>query len=99
MFIASDPLVFHLQVPQREVRMSEVRKLKKTRLGHRSMNIYWASLVAQTVKNLSAMQENQVRSLGWEDPLEEGMIFLPGESHGQRSLAGCTPWGRRIRRG
>ena len=74
MFIASDPLVFHLQVPQREVRMSEVRKSKKTRLGPRSMNIYWASLVAQTVKNLSAMQENQVRSLGWEDPLEEGMI-------------------------
>ena len=32
-----------------------------------------ASLVAQTVKNLPAMQETQVRSLGWEDPLEEGM--------------------------
>ena len=32
-----------------------------------------ASLVAQTVKNLPAMQETWVRSLGWEDPLEEGM--------------------------
>ena len=32
-----------------------------------------ASLVAQTVKNLSAMQETQVRSLGQEDPLEKGM--------------------------
>ena len=32
-----------------------------------------ASLVAQTVKNLSAMQETQVRSLGREDPLEKGM--------------------------
>ena len=32
-----------------------------------------ASLVAQTVKNLPAMQEAWVRSLGWEDPLEEGM--------------------------
>ena len=32
-----------------------------------------ASLVAQTVKNLPAMQETRVRSLGWEDPLEEGM--------------------------
>ena len=31
------------------------------------------SLVAQMVKNLSAMQETQVRSLGWEDPLEKGM--------------------------
>ena len=32
-----------------------------------------ASLVAQTVKNPPAMWETQVRSLGWEDPLEEGM--------------------------
>ena len=35
--------------------------------------MYTASLVAQTVKNLPAMQEIQVRSLGWEDPLEKGM--------------------------
>ena len=33
----------------------------------------WAPLVAQTVKNPPAMQENWVRSLGWEDPLEEVM--------------------------
>ena len=32
-----------------------------------------ASLVAQTLKNLPAMQNTQVRSLGWEDPLEEEM--------------------------
>ena len=48
----------------------------------------WASLMAQTVKYPPAMQE----TLGWEDPLEEGMattpVFLPGESYGQRSLAG-----------
>ena len=31
-----------------------------------------ASLVAQLVKNSLAMQETWVRSLGWEDPLEEG---------------------------
>ena len=30
-------------------------------------------LVAQLVKNLPAMQETWVRSLGWEDPLEEGL--------------------------
>ena len=29
--------------------------------------------MAQTVKNLPAMQETGVQSLGWEDPLEEGM--------------------------
>ena len=33
----------------------------------------WPSLVAQMVKNLPAMRETRVRSLGWEDPLEEGM--------------------------
>ena len=32
----------------------------------------WASLVAQLVKNLPAMQETWVQSLGWEDPLEKG---------------------------
>ena len=32
-----------------------------------------ASLVAQAVKNLSAMQKTWVQSLGWEDPLEKGM--------------------------
>ena len=35
--------------------------------------LYWASLVAQTVKNLPTMWESWVQSLGWEDPLEEGM--------------------------
>ena len=37
------------------------------------------------VKNLPAMQENRVQSLGREDPLEKGMatpVFLPGESYG-----------------
>ena len=32
----------------------------------------WVSLVAQLVKNLPAMQETWVESLGWEDPLEKG---------------------------
>ena len=34
----------------------------------------WASLVAQLVKNLFAMQETRVRSLGWEDPLEKKVV-------------------------
>ena len=33
----------------------------------------WASLVAQMVKNLPAMWETWIQSLGWEDPLEEGV--------------------------
>ena len=36
-----------------------------------------ASLVAQLVKNLPAVQETQVRSLGWEDPLEKEMANHP----------------------
>ena len=32
----------------------------------------WASLVAQVVKNLPAMQETWAQSLGWKDPLEKG---------------------------
>ena len=34
----------------------------------------WASLVAQLVKNLPAMWETWVRSLGWENPLEKGKV-------------------------
>ena len=41
-------------------------------LGY-SLQYYWASLVAQMVKNPPAMRETCVPSLGWEDPLEEGM--------------------------
>ena len=134
-----------------------------------STSIVWASLVAQMVKNLPAMQETRVWSLGWEDILEKEMathssilawripwteepgglqsmglqrvgydwatnthkgirglpwrfssrvlqckrhkfhlwvgkipwrrkrlptpVFLPGKSHGQKSLAGYSPWG------
>jgi len=47
-------------------------------------NIPFTFLMAQTVKNLPAMLETWVLSLGQEDPLEKGMttapIFLPGES-------------------
>ena len=47
------------------------------------------------VKNLPAKQETRIRSPGWENPLEKRMaitpVFLPGESHGQRSLASYRP--------
>ena len=44
-------------------------------------------LVAQTVKNLPAMEETWVQSLGWEDPLEKGMATHSSILAGQRSLA------------
>ena len=44
------------------------------------------------------MQEARVRSRGREDPwgkeLQPTTVFLTGEFHGQRSLAGYSPWGR-----
>ena len=51
------------------------------------------------VKNLPALQETWVPSLGWEDALEKGMAthsrILAGEFHGQRNLEGYSPWGRK----
>ena len=56
-----------------------------------------ASLVAQMGKNLPAIWETLFWSLAWEDPLEEGIgthsSILAGESHGERSLVGYSPWG------
>ena len=52
------------------------------------------------LRNLPATPETQVLSLGGEDSLGEGNgdplpVFLPGKSNGQRSLAGCSPQGRK----
>ena len=58
-----------------------------------------ASLVAQRLKRLPAMQETRVQFLGWEDPLQKEMqstpALLPGKSHGWGSLIGYSPWGRK----
>ena len=58
-----------------------------------------ASLVAQRVKNLSAMQETQVQSLVRKIPgrrkWQPTPVSLLGESHGQRSLVGYSPWGHK----
>ena len=68
-------------------------------IGH-PLQYSWASLVAQTVKNPPAMRETWVRSLGWKilwrrEPLPTP-VFLPGEFHGQKNLAGSSPWGCRV---
>ena len=64
--------------------------MKKGKATHSSI------LVAQLVKNLSAMQEIRVQSLGWKDPMEKGKAthssVWPGEFHGLYS-----PWGCRVR--
>ena len=50
------------------------------------LNVLRASPVAQTVKNLPAMQKTWVRSLGWEDPLEKRTVTLSS------ILAWRIPW-------
>ena len=58
----------------------------------------WVSLMAQTVKNPSAMQETWVQSLGWEDLLEEGMAthssIIAWRSPMNRG-AWQAPWGHK----
>ena len=53
--------------------------------------LFWASPVVQG-KESAAVQETRVRSLGQEYPPP---VFLSGESHGQRILAGYSPWGHK----
>ena len=56
-------------------------------------------MVAQMVKTLPVMQETQVWSLrqedSWRRAWQPNPAFLPGKSHGQRSLMEYSPWGRK----
>ena len=49
-----------------------VAEFRRTIIFYESFQNYWASLIAQLVKNPPAMQETPVQFLGWEDPLEKG---------------------------
>ena len=55
--------------------------------------------MAQRLKCLPAMQDSWVLSLSREDPRRRKWqptpVFLPGESHGGRTLVGYSPWGRK----
>ena len=53
--------------------------------------------MAQMGKNLPAMQSPEfdpwIGKISWRKVWQPPQVFLPGESHGQRSLAGYSPWG------
>ena len=51
--------------------------------------------LAQMVENLHAVQEPWVGKIPWKRAWQPTPAFLPGESHGQRSLAGYSPWGQK----
>ena len=62
----------------------------------------WASLVSQMVKNLPVVRETWLQSLGWEDPMQEGMAthssILPGESPWTEEPGGLQSMGsQRVR--
>ena len=59
----------HCEQQQEAVKMQRARKY----LSSEQLSFHLGFPAAQTVKNLPAMQETQVRSLGWEDPLEKEM--------------------------
>ena len=63
-----------------------------------------ASQVALVVKNPLPTQESEetwvdpwVGKMPWRRAWQPSPVFLPGESHGQRSLARYSPWGRKVR--
>ena len=64
-----------------------------------SYQIEGTSLVAQRVKNLPVMRETGfdpwVGKISWRRQGQPTPVFLPGESHGWRSLVGCSPWGHK----
>ena len=68
--------------------MVEMRKRKK-------MEEPWASLVAQTVTNLSPMRETWDRSLGQEDPLEKGKATHSSILAWRSPWTVYSPWGRK----
>ena len=57
------------------------------------------SLVAQTVNSsqssLAPGFDPRVRKIPWRRTWHPTPVFLPGEAHGRRSLAGYSPWGRK----
>ena len=82
--------VWETKIPHAMWCSQKNRKKKKKKLNDLPQ-ICWgtsgvASLVAQTVKNMPAMWETQVRSLAWEDPVEKGM------ANDSSILAWRIPW-------
>ena len=87
-------IVMQMNTPSPPLKLSDTHQGKP--LIWKLLSGHQASLVAQMVKRLPAMWETRVRSGGPEDPLERKWqptsVFLPGEPHGQRNLAGYSHW-------
>ena len=89
-------------VVNRCTRLSDVHfpfRYQNTETCNITTTDFCASLVAQSIKDSPAVQETgfdpRFGKISWTGEQLPTPVFLPGESHGQRSLAGCSPWGRR----
>ena len=70
------------------------------------LRTYWASLVTQAVKKISGGKEKKIclqyrklgfdpwgRKIPWRRQWQPTQVLWPKKSHGEKSLAGCNPWG------
>ena len=73
------------------IRNGSTTQLVQTKVATGSGPKRQSSLVTQMEKNLPAMQETWVRKIPWRRAWLPIPVFLPGESYGQRSLAGYSP--------
>ena len=93
--------IFKYSQRVRERCREENRKQEKALLERLSCPVWgdWSSVHGFVVKNLPALQEIWVWSLGqensWRMEWQPTPVFLSGESHGQRSLVGYSPYGRK----
>ena len=62
---------------------------------YRQEHIQKQSITLSTKVHLVKAMVFPVVMYGWRRQWQPMPVFLPGESHGQRSLVGCSPWGRR----
>ena len=53
-----------------------------------------SSIMDINTHNQGSIKQNIFLRLGWRRKWQPIPVFLPGESHGRRSLVGCSPWGR-----
>ena len=60
-----------------------------------SLQYSWTSLVAQQVEGGQPGFDTWVGKIPWRRAWQPTLVFLPGKSHGQRSLAGYNLWGHK----
>ena len=87
-----------LRIKQGEI-MIEYTVLKITRQMEAEGNIH--SISTQWLSGKEVLQfrrhrfDQWVKNISWRRAWQPTPVFSPGESHGQRSLAGCRPWGHK----